>query len=183
MKSTERLLEQLLILRFLSGDEDAFTRLVERYQSRLRYYVRRLLGGASGEDDILQDVWLSVLKGLRNLRNSEAFRAWVYRIARNKVYQQLHKNKRHSSLSEEMDQHVESDETVSFYAEEAALIGACLEKLPERHREVLVLQFLEQMSYEEIAAVVGCSLGTVRSRIHYAKRALRRKLEGLSHDR
>jgi len=173
----EHLLEQLWILRYQMGDNDALVLLVERYCGPLLYYVRRLIGDSHAAEDVLQDVWMTVVRELPRLRDRRSFAAWVYRIARNKVFRQL-KRKGHLPIpTEDMEVEADAKEEGHFSPEEAALVHQCLESLPFQHREVLMLRFFEQMSYEQIAEVVGCRVGTVRSRLHYAKRALRKEIE------
>jgi RNA polymerase sigma-70 factor, ECF subfamily len=124
----------------------------------------------------LQDVWLDVVRQLPRLKDPQALVAWLYRIARDRAYGRLRKTRRAESLDEAavVDPAVDGGE---FSPQDAARIHAALDKLPAEQREVLVLRFLEEMTYEQIAGVVGCQLGTVRSRIHYGKQALRRLLE------
>ena len=129
-------------------------------------------------EDALQDVWLDVFRGLPRLEDPQALVAWLYRIARDRAYGRLRKARPLELLLDDalvVEPAVEKEE--EFSAEDAAQIHAALDDLPAEQREVLVLRFLEEMSYEQIARVVGCQLGTVRSRIHYAKRALRSVLE------
>jgi RNA polymerase sigma-70 factor, ECF subfamily len=122
-------------------------------------------------------VWLDVFRCVPRLSDPGAFRAWLYRIARDRAFGKLRKKRRESSLDGE-EPIAEAAADDEFSAEDAAQIHAALDRIPAEQREVLVLRFLEEMSYDEIARVVGCQLGTVRSRIHYGKRALRRILEG-----
>lgn len=183
MNPFERLREQVLVLRYQAGDAAALEELVERYHGPLLYFVRRMLGDSRGAEDVLQNTWVAVVRNLRKLRDPEAFSAWLYRIARNKVYQRLRKRNRVLPLSEEVEKAVAPEETENFSVDDAARVHECLERVRLEHREVLVLRFLEQMSYQDIAVVVGCGLGTVRSRIHYAKRALRREMEETDDER
>ena len=80
-KNIEKIVQRCQI-----GRRDAFEKLFEIYQPRLKYYIRRLKGNSNNTDDILQDTWLSVFKKINSLRNIKAFNVWLYRIARNKVY-------------------------------------------------------------------------------------------------
>lgn len=176
MNSLDRLIDQVLLLRCQIGDRDAFAKLIERYQKPLRYFIGHLLGDAQITEDIFQETWLTVIRRVHSLKHADAFAPWLYRIARNKVYQHLRKKRVLSKLDESIT--VENDmESVAFSAEDAEKIHKCLEKLRPEHKEVLMLRFLEQMSYEQIAQVVNCSIGTVRSRIHYAKGALKKEME------
>ncbi len=186
MKEKNHIADQILILRCQLGDEQAFERLVTQYAGRLKYYVRRLVGAGDGvidatkADDILQDVWLAVWRQLPKLRSTTAFRVWLYRIARNTALQLVRKR----VVEVPLDDRLPAPETPeeSFGPEDAAAIHTALERLTEAHREVLALRFLEELPYEEIAEIVDCSIGTVRSRIYYAKRALRSEMETTNHE-
>lgn len=174
----DRLHERVLVLRCQAGDEAAFEELVGKYSPRLRYYLRKMLRDGDRAEDVLQDVWLQVLRGLARLADPGAFPAWLYRIARDRVYRELRQRRRPLRLVEEMDFAAETGDDLRL--EDAEYIHAALDRLAPEHREVLVLRFLEDMTYEDIAGVTGCPVGTVRSRIHYAKRALRSALERTS---
>jgi RNA polymerase sigma-70 factor (ECF subfamily) len=171
----EQLYLRVLVLRAQAGDEAAFAELAGRYEGRLRYYLRKMLGNAHTAEDALQDVWLDVWRGLSRLAEPAAFTAWMYRIARDRACRVLRRLPRDRPL-DEADVPDEATEE-SFSVADAEAIHRALDELAPEHREVLVLRFLEEMSYEDIARVAGCQLGTVRSRLHYAKRALRRALE------
>jgi RNA polymerase sigma-70 factor (ECF subfamily) len=176
MDSREQLIEQMLILRCQMGDKDAFAGLIERYQAPLRYFVIRLLDDAQVSEDILQEIWLTVIGRIYGLKKAEAFSTWLYRIARNKVYQQLRKRKVWSELNENISAPNENeDDVVSL--EDVAKVHRRLKKLRPEHKEVLMLRFLEQMSYQQISEVLSCNLGTVKSRVYYAKLALKKELE------
>jgi len=176
MDIRQHLAEQVLILRCQTGDEIAFEGVFQRYQPPLRYYVRRMIGGPSQCEDILQDIWLTVLKNLPKLRQPGSFRVWLYKIARTKVYQHIRRSRQLLPLTDELTGSLEDLGEDDFTAEDAAMVHEYLAQLVPGHREVLVLRFLEDMSYQQIAKVLDCSIGTVKSRIHYAKRSLRRKL-------
>jgi len=174
--TTDRLYERVLVLRCQAEDETAFAELVERYQPRLRYYLRKMLRDGHAAEDALQEVWLDVFRGIGRLLDAGAFRAWLYRIARARA---LRRFRQRQPVTQPLDEDIvedESDET-PFTAEDVERVHAGLDVLGPDHREVLVLRYIETMSYEEIAGVLGCRVGTVRSRLHYAKRALRAILE------
>jgi len=174
----ELIYERLLVVRAQAGDEAAFAELVERYSPRLRYFLRKLLASADGAEDALQDVWLDVFRHLPRLADPQALVAWLYRIARDRAFGRLRKTRRIEQMSDEAQiADPSAVEEGEFSPDDAARIHAALDNLPPEQREVLVLRFLEDMSYDQIARVVGCQLGTVRSRIHYGKRALRSALE------
>ncbi len=176
-QSIESLHEQLLVLRFKAGDDRAFEELVDRFTPRLRYYISKLLGDTHAADDVLQEVWTVAFQGLPRLRNTRMSSPWLYRTARYCALQQLRRSGRmltaHVDVKEIEQQAVEG----TFEAADAARVHEAFDELAPPHREVLVLRFLEGMSYAQIALIVGCTIGTVRSRIHYARHALKKALE------
>jgi len=176
MNSSDKLIEQVLILRCQIGDKDAFAELIERYQAPLRYFISRLSSNPETAEDIFQDTWLTVIRRIHSLKKTDAFSTWLYRIARNKVYQQFRRKRKLFELNENIAVPNDTENDV-FSTEDAAKIHRCLKELLPEYREVLMLRFLEQMSYEQISQVINRSLGTVKSRIHYAKLALKKEME------
>jgi len=174
--AAERLREQLLVLRCQAGDDVAFAELVESYHPRLRYYLRRLLPRPDRVDDVLQEVWLAVFRGLPRLADPAALTAWLYRIARDKASVEWRERplERLLDASELIEDAAQDND---FRREDAEEIHASLDELAPEHQEVLVLRFLEDMTYQQIAKVTGCPIGTVRSRLHYAKSALRQAIQ------
>jgi RNA polymerase sigma-70 factor (ECF subfamily) len=177
-EATERLYEQVLVVRFQAGDETAFVEIVQRYHERLRYYVRQLPVDAAKVDDVLQEVWLIAFRSLRRLRRPGALAAWLYRIARNAALAEHRRDRTGPGLEPEAGGPAATEAEPDFGPEEIAGLRAGLDGLSPSHREVLVLRFCEGLSYEDIAGVVGSPLGTVRSRLHHAKRALRQAMRG-----
>jgi RNA polymerase sigma-70 factor (ECF subfamily) len=181
----DRLYRRLLILRCQAGDHLAFEELVAAYGPGLRYFLEKMLHESHAAEDLLQQVWLDVFRGVAGLADTQAFPAWLYRIARHRVFAESRRRRPKVCSVEEMDLVVNEETTeAEFTAEEASRLHAALDRLGPEHREILLLRYIEDLSYEEIARVTGCGLGTVKSRLHYAKRALRRLIErNLCHDR
>ena len=166
------------------GDRDAFCRLVDLYDKRLLYFVRRIVGETDEALDILQAVWLTVHRGLRKLKSQYAFRVWVYRIAHAQAVSELRRKSKRPVLIEDIET-IQTPDTTSVENEvfdNAELVHVALQDLSVDHRRVLTLRFLEDMTNDEIAEVVGCSSGTIKSRLHYAKNALRRRIKELLDD-
>ena len=172
----EKHLEKI-VHRCQHNERAAFEELFEIYQPRLKYYVRRLDNGGVNTDDMLQDIWLTVFKKIHKLKDAKSFAVWLYRIARNKVYDGFKRKDRFVRLPKEDEFPVSGSDEPVFDANDAAKLHRTLNELKAHHREVLTLCFIEQMSYQSIADVVGCSIGTVRSRIFYAKHSLRKEME------
>lgn len=167
---------EILVLRCQIGDTDAFEELFKQYQPRLRYYIRRLDAKTDNIDDMLQDIWLSVYRKIEKLKEPRAFPVWVYRIARNKVFGGFRNKRRFAPLPEERVLSEIKDEP-DIPTDRAEAIHKALDNIQPHHREVLTLCFLENLPYQQIAEIVGCGLGTVKSRIYYAKQSLREEME------
>jgi RNA polymerase sigma-70 factor (ECF subfamily) len=176
-EAAEKVYERLLILRCQTGDPAALAELIARYSPGLRLFIAKL-GAGSAADDLLQDTWFDVYRKLHALQRPEAFAAWIYRIARDKVYRQ-HRRRRlpHVTIEQDVGALCDDVEDEPFTAEDAELVRIAMDDLSLELREILLLRFVEAMSYEQIAEVVGRPVGTVRSRLHYAKLALRTKLQ------
>lgn len=174
---TERVYEELLVLRCQMGSESAFAEVVRLFAPRLRCYLRRLIGNADDAEDAMQDVWTDVYRGLGRLRNTGAFTPWLYRIARDRAYRRLRRKRIPCVPLEDGEVADPEGAEPSFGPEDAEQITAALERMSAEHREVLLLRFIEGMSAEQIGQVIGRPAGTVRSRLHYAKRCLRREIE------
>lgn len=175
MPEPDAILNQLLVVRSQAGDDVAFEQLVLRFHQPLRYYLRRMLDSADHVDDVLQETWLAAYRTLRRLRRPESFVPWIYRIARNRALSRRHDAWHWKTLDEPGE--LVDDSDPEYSPDEAAQIHRLLDRLACVHREVLLLRFFEQMSYEQMAEVIGCQLGTVRSRLHHAKNKLKQLLD------
>src|SRR4051812_26651271 len=172
----ERVYERLLVVRCQTGAEAALAELIARYSPRIRFFLRKMTGDALA-DDLLQDVWVDVFANVARLKDPGAFNAWIYRIARDKAFKQRSRQRIHQTPIDDTLAHEITDTDEEWSAEDVAAVRVALDELPAEHREVLLLRFVEDMSYEQIAGVIACPVGTVRSRLHYAKRALRIAIE------
>lgn len=171
-----------LVVQAQMRDPAAFRELVHCYERRLLYYLNRMLGSGGESLDVMQDVWLMVFRKLPALEVPQAFRVWFYKIAHDVAVSHLRRTRRlYQSAADGVSVCGESERWNEFEAlERAELVHRTLERLSPPHREVLALRFLEGLDIAEIAAIVGCSPGTVKSRLHYAKHALRLQIEGTS---
>lgn len=171
--------ERLTVVRAQEGDRESFSVLIDHYDERLLYFVRRILGEADGSLDVLQAVWLIVYKKLRKLKLPDAFRVWLFRIAHDQAVTELRKRSKRPVLVDEFETLPEADcasvDEATF--DNAEMVHVAMRELSVDHRRVLTLRFLEDMTIDEIAEVISCSPGTVKSRLHYAKNALRRRIE------
>ena len=173
----QRFQDPLLILRCQTGDQAALADLIARYSAALRLFLKKITGNAAAADDLLQETWFEVYRKINRLNSPAAFPAWLYRIARDKAYRELRRRSAWQAvIDEKLSQETPTGEE-SFAPDDAEAVRAAMDQIAPEHREVLMLRFIEDMSYDQIAQVIGRPVGTVRSRIHYAKLALRAKLD------
>jgi RNA polymerase sigma-70 factor (ECF subfamily) len=166
-----------LVIRCQLGQRPAMEELFLRHNRSLAYYLRRRLN-RDDVADVQQEVWLTVIRRIGQLRSPEAFIVWLYQIARSKSAGRSEDGRAIQLLDEaEAVEEPGGNPEPEFSAADAEKIHQGLARLRDPHREVLVLRFMEDLSYEQIAEVIGCSVGTVRSRLFYAKIALREQLE------
>lgn len=178
--------DQHLIQQCLAGRSEAFGELVVRYQDRLFHTLLYVTGAADQAQDVAQDAFVHAFAKLSTFRGESAFYSWLFRIAMNAAVSRKRRDRRMSasldaarenSGHEPIDAHPASEPSHSLeVSERQALVRAALAELSEEYRTVLVLKEMEDMRYEEIAEIVGCPIGTVRSRIHRARTELREKL-------
>lgn len=173
MTDAELILCELLVIRCQRRDRRAANELVTLFEKPLLYYLRRMMGSEDDAWDLVQETWVSVFRALPTLKDARSLPAFLYRTARNHALALL----RHRDADLRLYAAVEppadnSDREPDFTAEDAAAVHHGLNKLSLPHREVLTLFFLEQLTIDEIAAVLSVPTGTVKSRLHHAKKAL-----------
>lgn len=174
----DKLHDELLILRCQARDEAAFQELVERWEPSLYYYLRRIARSESDVWDILQETWLAVFKSIRKLQDLQKFPSWLYKIARNQASRWFRKEQKHDHMENgEIADHSHLANDFAFASERADLVHKLLAGLRLPYREVITLYFLEGFSIKEIGEIIGAPDGTVKSRLHYAKKELREALE------
>lgn len=172
----EQLLEQVLVLRSQLGDDAAFRELFTQHGPGLLRFIERMMQGSPDHAaDLAQEIWVAIFRGLPALEDPAKFRPWSFRIARDRIFREYRRRKVIFQPIEE--EHLEAGAAVEETPPDTEHLRQSLAHLSPGHREVLHLRFFEDMSYEEIARLLGSSVGTVRSRLHYAKRALKTALQ------
>ena len=175
-KSSRRARDEWLALRCKVRAPGAFEDLIREMEPSLLYYATKLLSDESRALDVLQDIWLTAYRGIKRLRDPQALRPWLYRIAHGLVVDRIRYDSSRERAERVWAQSPDASDD-SFDGEDAAVVHRALDEIDAKHREVLVLHFLNNLSVAEIAVVVSCPEGTVKSRIHYAKRALKEVLK------
>jgi RNA polymerase sigma factor (sigma-70 family) len=181
--------DDLLLKRAGKGDEDAFVLLYRRHQAALYRFALRMTSSAWGAEEIVQDVFMTLMKEPTKYDASRgALGAYLFGIARNRVMKLLERKPREVSLEEKNEDGTWSglalrdSFTPGMWAENrqrSERVRAAVMELPAEFRETVVLCELEEMSYEEAARMIGCPVGTIRSRLHRGRALLLAKLEML----
>ena len=185
MLSDRQILEcELLVLRCQQGDTSAFELIVRMWERSLFYYLRRLASSEEDAWDLLQETWLKTFRSIGSLRDPRTLPSFLYTTARNAAVSRLRNGRLGRELTCPLDEEtleVPCDDASVF--DDAEQVHHSLDRLPLPQREILTLYFLEDLSHEEIARLLGIPLGTVKSRLHYAKLAIQKLLqEGDRHD-
>jgi RNA polymerase sigma-70 factor (ECF subfamily) len=185
------LAERLLLARLRERDEDAFSEIVRQYQDRVFNLVLRMVGNPSEAEDIAQEVFVTVFKSIESFRGEAKFSTWLLRIAANHAKNRIKYLSRRTSDDRDVD-NLASETAASngdFHARvanpdaalETAELGGRLERALETldadQRLLVILRDVEELSYEEIGDVTGVPEGTIKSRLHRARMALKSHLE------
>ncbi len=173
--------EQLPVQEARAGDASAWNVLFKRYQLPLYVYVFELVRDEQTSLDLVQETFINAVRHIGSLRDDARFGSWLFGIAHQKCIQHLRRENRETQALAEIEKaptEPESDpRELLIRAEQEARFMKLLNELPLPQRSALLLHFVEDFSLEEIAGITGVSLGTVKSRVHHAKRALRQLLQ------
>jgi RNA polymerase sigma-70 factor (ECF subfamily) len=173
--------EQLPVPQARAGDAAAWDGLFRRYQLPLYVYVFELVRDEQASLDIVQEAFINAVRHLDSLREDSKFGSWLFGIAHQKCVQRWRKQNRQVQALEELaaapPEWDSSPDELLIRQEQQAEFMALLERLPVPQRAVVLLHFVEDFSLEEIASITGAALGTVKSRLYYAKEALRKLIE------
>ena len=176
--------EREIVLRCQKGDADAMGTLVIQYQHWVYNIAYGMLGHHQDAEDVAQDAFLSAWENIGKFQFRSRFSTWLYRIVKNKCLNHIDQYQRRKTDPTEIDDSQSwvpldtvTPEEEALRNEEKAIGHAALAKLTPSHREILVLRELRDLPYEEISEILGCTLGRVKSRLHEARKALKKELE------
>jgi RNA polymerase sigma-70 factor (ECF subfamily) len=189
---SDRDVDRQLVARAQRGDKRAFELLVEKYQRKLARLLARLIRDPGEVEDVTQEAFIKAYRALPSFRGDSAFYTWLYRIGVNTAKNYLMAMGRRTPTSTEVEaqaaegydegeqlRDINTPESVLLSKEIAATVNAAINELPEELRTAIQLRELEGMSYEEIARIMECPIGTVRSRIFRAREAIAERLRPL----
>jgi RNA polymerase sigma-70 factor (ECF subfamily) len=187
--TTEREIDQILVERVQRGDEKAFELLVSKYQRKLMRLVSRLIYDQAEAEDVVQEAFIKAYRALPNFRGDSAFYTWLYRIGINTAKNYLVTQGRRAPTSTDADvdeaetfvdadglRDINTPESLLASKQIAETVNAAMSSLPEELRNAITLREIEGLSYDEIADVMLCPIGTVRSRIFRAREAIAERL-------
>jgi RNA polymerase sigma-70 factor, ECF subfamily len=169
--------DEQLVIDLRSGSTDAFEELYHRYKRHIFTFCLKLTGDRSLAEDATHDTFLKIRLNIGSLNDVHLFRSWIFTIARNGVFRQLHRQQRNGSLDEESAWTDETPFTFSERNDTSEIIALCLDALKPEYKEVLLLREYEQRSYDEIAMITGNTESSVKSRLFKARKALAEKLK------
>ena len=192
---SEREIDQQLVERVQRGDKRAFDLLVEKYQRKLARLLSRLIRDPGEVEDVTQEAFIKAYRALPSFRGDSAFYTWLYRIGINTAKNYLVAMGRRAPTSTDVEaeeaegldggellRDINTPESLLLTKEIGNTVNAAIESLPEELRSAIQLRELEGMSYEEIAKLMDCPIGTVRSRIFRAREAIAERLKPLLDD-
>lgn len=161
----------------MSENEKIFNQIVRDYSERLWWHVRRFVNSHEDADDLLQEIFLKVWTALPSFRGEAQLFTWVWRIATNETLNHLRKEKvraalKFSSVDAEMERRIQADPYFKGTEAERELAKAVL-KLPEKQRQVFIMRWWDDLSYEEISAITGTSVGALKASYHIAQEKIR----------
>jgi RNA polymerase sigma-70 factor (ECF subfamily) len=189
---SDREIDRQLVTRAQRGDKRAFELLVEKYQRKLARLLSRFIRDPAEVEDVTQEAFIKAYRALPAFRGDSAFYTWLYRIGINTAKNYLMAMGRRAPTSTEVEadeaegfdegeqlRDINTPESVLLSKEIAETVNSTIEKLPEELRIAIQLREIEGMSYEDIAKVMDCPIGTVRSRIFRAREAIAQQLRPL----
>ena len=165
----------------MESPEQVFNKIVKDYSERLYWHVRRMVGSHQDADDLLQDIFLKIWTALPSFRGEAQLYTWVWRIATNETLNWLRKEKvramlRFASADELAAQKVEADPYFNGTAAEREIAKA-VARLPEKQRQVFIMRWWDELSYEQISAITGTSVGALKASYHIAQEKLKLNLQ------
>ena len=178
MRTADDVHDELLVMQCQDGDDQSLVALVNRWQPRLLCHAMRLTREKEAALDVVQDAWVAIVRGIRRLDDPACFAPWVYRIVSNKcadwTRQQQRQRATFTSLAVEP---AAKEESAKDSQDEVAVIREAIGRLPHEQQAILSLFYVEELSIRDIAEALSLLVGTVKSRLHYARNKLKEVIE------
>ena len=192
MDPREQASDEALLKKFVEGDAEAFEALVRRFERPLFNFILRSVRDADRSEELLQEVFLKVFRNVGSFRGQSTLKTWIYRITVNEAHNARRWFFRHRRAEVELERNPDESRNwkeiipdrsrspfdAAFDSEQHIMIEAALKRINPIFREAVALRDISDLAYEEIAEILGVSLGTVKSRILRGREALREELVG-----
>jgi RNA polymerase sigma-70 factor (ECF subfamily) len=173
---SERVLDELLVLRCQDGEANAFEELVGRWQRKLLRHALHLTGDADGANDVVQEAWFAIVRGIGRIDDPARFPAWAYRIVTHKAADWVRKRQRRQAVEDALEP-PRPTAVPEGANDDVDALRAALRNLPRDARGVLSLHYLDGLGVRDIARALGIPAGTVKSRLFNARNKLKQVLE------
>ena len=182
----DRLFDELLVIRCQGGDQQAMSLLIKRWNRKMLGKAYLLTNNYEACDDIVQECWYSIIKGINNLKDPKFFGVWVYRIVQGKSVDWIRdqqKQRKTKKAGEEVEQHVAPEKVLekSDQEEAVSVLRKALQKLDPDQRFILSLHYLENHPVKEIGDILKIPHGTVKSRLFHARKNLLKAYKQIKH--
>lgn len=181
--------ELLDLFHSIHGKEKAFTLLIEKYQQRLYWHIRRMVQSHDDADDVMQNTFIKIWNGLQNFRADSQLFTWLYRVATNETITFLNSRNKRSTISFESNEssdeegyspsnYIQAESNQVDGADIQARLQKAIDSLPEKQKLVFNLRYYDEMPYEQMSEVLGTSVGALKASYHHAAQKIEQHLLG-----
>ena len=186
-REPQQIYEELLVLKVQAGNEDAIAKMVSLWHPRLIRFARSITNDAAAADDAVQESWIAILKGVKNLNDAARFRSWVFRIVHNKAYDVVRRTLgQRKAIQELANNRQEASDPLlpanSHKENRSQTLRDAIQRLPDDEQQILTLYYEEGLSVKEIELVVGASVSAIKSKLDRLRKKLKSILERHDHE-
>ena len=168
------------IIKEISRDPNrGFSQLVDRYSEKIYWHIRRTIESHDDAQDIVQEVFVRVFRSLSSLNSAESLRSWIYRIATNETLRHIQRQRNQFATLDDTADTIASDSYVNYDDVEAVQLKQAIHSLPPKQQLAFNMRYYDELSYDEIAEVLGSSAGSVRANYHNAKEKIIKYMNSL----
>ncbi len=183
MRNPNDIIDEYLVLQCQAGNKQALVKLVKRWHPKIVKQASWHTGNQEIAKDIAQECWGDILKGLNKLKNSKAFKVWVYRIIHRRSIDWIRQKQKLKEDGGEICEKMVAEDDMDEKSEQISLLQKQMRKMPNEQRVLLKLFYLESLAINEIAIILSIPEGTVKSRLHHARKTLQKQIKMYNHEK
>ncbi len=183
MRDPNDIIDEYLVLQCQNGNKQALVKLVKRWHPKILKQATWHTGNQEIAQDIAQECWGDVLKGLKKLKNSKAFKVWMYRIVHRRSIDWIRYQQKSRENTGEINEVLHPVEEQHTRQEQVSLLQQYLKQMSNEQQTILKLFYLESMAINEIAIILSIPVGTVKSRLHHARKSLQKRIKLYNHEK